>query len=153
MYLYTFVFRVCVLILQCKFNQLGFWIFQGGSSWPTPILQLDPLMHLYISIDKISNIHVQQFLILFSLKIYCQYLTDLCVKMQKYKNMPCLRFWSAKVQYTCVQCLIFSVQICCSYIFWVIWFKYDSELRCLTVSLHYLVSVLQVSEISPAPTT
>lgn len=30
MYLYTFVFRVCVLILQCKFNQLGFWIFQGG---------------------------------------------------------------------------------------------------------------------------
>lgn len=82
-----------------------------GSSWPTPILQLDPLMHLYISIDKISNIHVQQFLILFSLKIYCQYLTDLCVKMQKYKNMPCLRFWSAKVQYTCVQCLIFSVHM------------------------------------------
>lgn len=145
MYLYTFVFRVCVLILQCKFNQLGFWIFQGGSSWPTPILQLDPLMHLYISIDQISNIHVQLFSILFSLKIYCQYLTDLCVKMQKYKNMPCLRFWSAKVQYTCVQCLIFSVQICCSYIFWVICF--------LTVSLHYLVSVLQVSEISPAPTT
>lgn len=30
MYLYTFVFRVCVLILQCKFNQLGFEIFQGG---------------------------------------------------------------------------------------------------------------------------
>lgn len=30
MYLYTFVFRVCVLILQCKFNQLGFGIFQGG---------------------------------------------------------------------------------------------------------------------------
>lgn len=88
-----------------------------GSNWPTPILQLDPLMHLYISIVKISKLHVQQFLILFSLKIYCQYLTDLCVKMQKYKNMPCLRFWSAKVQYTCVQCLIFSVQICCSYIF------------------------------------
>lgn len=76
---------------------MDFEFSREGSNWPTPILKLDPLMHLYISIDKISNIHVHHFLILFSLKICCQYLTDLWVKMQKYKNMPCLRFWMSYI--------------------------------------------------------
>lgn len=52
MHLYTFVFRVCVLILQCESISLDFEFSREGSNWPTPILKLDLLMHLYMSINR-----------------------------------------------------------------------------------------------------